>query len=291
MNKKHLLFALLMMFAFAPEWSIAQIRTPLPSPPATVYTQVGLTDVTVDYFRPRMKGREIFGEGDNFLVPYGKIWRTGANSGSKITFSDNITIMGQEIKAGDYLIFTVPGQNEWQVMLYSDLTIGGNTTKYDKANEAGSFTVTPSATGEKVEALTFLIEDISEDNTKASLALMWENTKVELPFEVAFDEKIMSEIKAKTQVDPRNYLAAANYYYQSGRDLDQALEWINMYLENNPNQFWNVHLKAQILAKMGKDKEAIEAAQQSIKIADAAEDDFGYIKRNEQLIEQVKNKK
>lgn len=290
MNKKHLLFALLMIFAFAPEWSTAQIQTPLPSPPATVYSQVGLTDVTVDYFRPRVKGRAIFGEGDNFLVPYGKMWRTGANSGSKVTFSDDVTIMGTEIKAGDYLIFTIPGKDEWQVMLYPDLSIGGNTANYDKSKEAGRFTVTPSTPGEKVEALTFLIEDISEDHTEANLALMWENTKVELPFEVNFDEKIMSEITAKTKVDPRNYLAAANYYYQSDRDLNQALEWINMYLAENPDQFWNVHLKAQILAKMGKEKEAIETAQRSIKMADAADDDFGYIKRNEKLIAEIKKK-
>lgn len=282
-----------MLFAFAPEWSIAQIRTPVASPPASVFTQVGLTDITIDYFRPKVKGRAIFGEGDNFLVPYGQIWRTGANSGSKISFSDDVKIMGKDVKAGEYLIFTIPGKDEWQVMLYSDLNIGGNTSAYDESKEVGRFAVKPSKTGEKVEALTFSIEDLSEDSQNASIALMWEDTKVELPIEVSFDEKIMSEIKAKTQVNPGNYVAAARYYYETDKDLNQALEWVNMYLnadEKHKKQFWNLHLKAQILAKMGKKKEAIEAAQLSKQVASEAENDFGYVKRNDDLIAEINKK-
>ena len=288
MNKKHLLLALLMVFAFAPEWSIAQIRIPMPSPPASTYTQVGLTDVSIDYFRPRVKGRAIFGEGSDFLVPYGQIWRTGANSGSKISFSEDVKVMGKDVKAGEYLIFTIPGKNEWQFMLYPDVNLGGNVDAYDQSKEVFRAAVTPKTTGEKVEALTFLIEDISEDNTKADIALMWDNTKIEVPFTVSYDEQIMADIKAKTKVDPRNYLSAANYYYQTNRDLDQALEWINIYLSENPDQFWNVHLKAQILAKMGKKEEAIQAARKSMEMAQAAGNDFGYVKRNEDLIAKIK---
>lgn len=290
MNNNRILCVLFMLLFAAPLVVVGQIRTPMASPPASVFTQVGLTDINIDYFRPKVKGRKIFGEGTSFLVPYGEIWRTGANSGSKISFSDDVKIMGTDVKAGEYLIFTIPGKNEWQVMLYNDLSIGGNTGDYDKSKEAGRFSVTPSATGETVEALTFHIEDLTADNTSANIALMWENTKVELPVTVSFDEKVMEAIAKGTRVNPGNLIAAANYYYETNRDLDKALEWVNTYLAENPNQFWNIHLKAKILAKKGDKKAAIETAQKSIEVAKAAGNDFGYIKRNEDLIAELKRK-
>lgn len=288
MKKQHLLIASLWIFLTLGEHAIGQIRTPLPSPPASVYSQVGLTDVTVDYFRPRVKDRQIFGEGDAFLVPYGQLWRTGANSGSKLTISEDITVMGTKVPAGEYLIFTMPGKDEWQVMLYSDVSIGGNTAGYDKGNEIVRVSVKPSKTSENVEALTFLVEDISEDNTSAELAMMWADTKVEMPFEVSFDEQVMAAIEANTRVNPSNYVAAANYYLQTDRDLEQALEWMDMYLAANPKQFWHVHTKARILAKMGKKKEAIATAKKSKELAEASGNDFGYVKRNEDLIDSLK---
>lgn len=184
--KKYLLLIIVFLAFAAPDSAEAQEKKPLPSPPASVYTQVGLTDVKIDYFRPRVKGRKIFGGGDDFLVPFDKIWRTGANSGSKVSFSDDVKVNGKDIKAGEYLIFTVPGKREWQVMLYSDTSIGGYTSRYENSNEVARFSVIPSKTGNKVEMLTFQIEDLSQDNTSANITMSWDDTKIEIPIKVSF---------------------------------------------------------------------------------------------------------
>lgn len=271
--------------------AMAQIEVPQPSPAGSVYSKVGLTDVTIDYYRPKVKGRKIFGAGDEFLVKHGELWRTGANSGSKLTLSTDAEIAGTKVTAGEYLIFTIPNKDKWEFILYSDVKIGGNTSAYKKENEVVKTSVAPVQLGRKIENLTFNISDISEDNTSANIELAWDNVAIQVPIKVNFDETVMEAIAKNTRVNPSNYVAAANYYYTTGKDLNKALEWINMYLAEGENskQFWNVHLKAQILAKMGKKKEAIETAQKSIELAKNYEaGDFGYIKRNEDLIAKLK---
>ncbi|MDX1630219.1 MAG: DUF2911 domain-containing protein [Fulvivirga sp.] len=290
MKKSLLSILMLTAFVFISE---AQISTPAASPAGSVFSKVGLTDVTIDYFRPKVKGRQIFGAGDEFLVPFGQIWRTGANSGSVLTINTDVKIAGNDVKKGEYLIFTIPGENEWSVMLYSDLSLGGNVTNYDEKNEVVRAVVKPNKLGRKIETMTFLISDISEDNTSANIELMWDDVSVKVPMTVDYDQMVMDEIAAKTKVNPMNYVQAANYYYMTDRDLEQALEWINLYLANErtQNQFWNIHLKAQILAKMGKKKEAIATAKRSIEVAQKNEGgDFGYIKRNKDLIEKLESK-
>ncbi|MEQ8473761.1 MAG: DUF2911 domain-containing protein [Marinoscillum sp.] len=280
-----------MCVLFAYGSAFAQISTPQPSPAGSVSSTVGLTDVTIDYFRPGVKGRQIFGEGGDYLQPYGELWRTGANSGSKITFSTEVTIAGTKVPAGEYLIFTTPGKDEWSFMLYSDVSLGGNTNGYNAENEVVKATVKPTTLSNPVERLTFNIADISEDNTKASIQLSWSNVSVKVPFEVSFVEQVMADIKAKTQVNPTNYVQAAGFYLAQKTNLDQALEWMNKYLaigENN-KQFWHVHTKAQIQAAMGNKKEAIATAKQSMETAKANPNgDFGYVKRNEDLINSLK---
>lgn len=269
--------------------SEAQIQTPAASPAATVSTVVGLTDVKVTYSRPKSKGRKIFGAGSDFLVPFGELWRTGANSGTVISFTDDVKVEGTDIKKGEYLIFSIPGASEWTIMLYSDLSIGGNTTAYDKAKEVARFAVKPEKLNEKVETFTVNISDIADNNTSAKVQLAWENTSVKFNVGVDFDTKVMKSIEANTKVNPNNYIAAARYYFENGKDLNKALEYMNMGLANsNPNAFWNIHLKAQIQKALGDKKGAIATAQQSLEIAKKAENDFGYIKLNEDLIKSLK---
>lgn len=270
--------------------STAQISTPRPSPEGMVSSTVGLTDVTIDYFRPKVKGRKIFGEGADFLQPYGQTWRAGANSGSKLTLSTDVILGGQTVKAGEYLIFTVPGKDEWSFMLYSDLSLGGNVAGYDKANEVLNVNVKPMMLSNPVETLTYNIADISEDNTKAAIEIAWADVSIKVPMTVDFDTDVMAQIEKNTKVNPRNYVTAANYYFNAGKDLEQALKWMDMYLAvgDNSEQFWNVHTKAQILAKMGKKKEAKATAEESLAKAKTNEQgDFGYIKRNEDLIKSL----
>ncbi|MCF6352786.1 MAG: DUF2911 domain-containing protein [Cyclobacteriaceae bacterium] len=266
----------------------AQITTPASSPEGSTYSKVGLTDITIDYSRPKVKERKIFGEGDDFLIPFGKLWRTGANAGSIITVSTDIKVEGQDLPAGEYILLTIPAKDNWTVIFYKDTSIGGNMSAYKEEEDQLRVTVKPTTLNETVEVLTFNISDISEDNTKAAIQLAWENTSLKVGVEVNFDEAVMADIAKKTKVNDRNYAAAANYYFNNDKDLAQALKWMDMYLENHPKEFWNLHTKAKIQAKMGDKKGAKETAKQSLELAKASErGDFGYVKRNEELIKSL----
>lgn len=279
----------IMLLAFA--WTAhAQIQTPQPSPAGSVSSVVGLTDVKIDYSRPQMKGRKIFGDGADFLTPYGQIWRTGANNGTIISFSDDVTVEGTKVAKGKYLLFTWPGATEWTVSLYSDLSLGGNTADYDKSKEAANFKVKSQKLTETVETLTLNITDIAEDSKSANIQIAWENTSVKFKVGVDYDSKVMAAIEANTKVNPANLIAAARYYHATKKDLKQALTWTNEYLAagKNAEQFWNVHFKAQLLKDMGDKKGALAAANQSLEAAKKAASDFGYIKLNEDLIKSLK---
>jgi hypothetical protein len=266
----------------------AQIQTPAASPAGSVSTVVGLTDVKVNYSRPRMKGRKIFGAGKDFLVPYGELWRTGANNGTVISFSDDVKVEGKDVKKGEYLLLTIPGASEWTVILYSDVALGGNTAGYDQSKDAARFTVKADKLNERVETFTINIGDISDDNTQAKVQLAWENTSVKFGITVDYESKVMKAIEAGTKVNPNNYIAAANYYFETGKDLKKALEWITLGIDNgNQNAFWNIHTKAKIQLALGDHKGALATAQQSLDKAKAAPSDFGYIKNNEELIAKI----
>jgi len=269
--------------------ALAQVHTPSPSPAGSVATVLGLTDVKIDYSRPRIKGRKIFGEGAGFVTPYGSIWRTGANDGTKITFSDEVTVEGTKVPAGTYLIFTWPAATEWTVSLYKDLDLGGNTAKYDKTKEVANFKVKSEKLTEKIETLTFTISDIADDSKTAKVQLAWENTSVKFTIGVNFDDRVMKDIEEKTKVSPGTYATAANYYLENGKDLNKALEWMNLAIASNPNAFWNVHAKAKIQKALGDKKAALATAQQSMDLAKNNKDgDFGYVKLNEDLIKSLK---
>lgn len=267
--------------------SVAQVRTPAPSPAGSVSTVVGLTDVKIDYSRPRVKGRKIFGEGAEFHEPFGKIWRTGANNGTFISFSDDVTVEGTKVPAGKYLIYTWPGATEWTVSLYSDLELGGNTDKYDKAKEAANFKVKPEKLSEKVETLTFNITDLSDDNKSAKIQMAWENTSVKFSFSVDFDSKVMKSIEASTKVNPNNYFQAAVYYLESGRDLKQAKEWIDKAADANPTFYWVQYQKARIYKALGDKAGSLAASQKSLDEA-TKQNDRAYVNMNQEIQKSLK---
>lgn len=274
--------------------AMGQINTPQPSTAGSVSATVGLTEVSVDYFRPKMKGRMIFGEGSDYLQPFGTLWRTGANSGSVISFSTDVKVNGEDVKAGEYLIFSTPGKEAWEFRLYSDLSLGGNVAGYDDSKEVLRTSVKPTWTSTNTETLTFNISDLSEDNTSANIEMTWANASVKVPITVNFHDAVMKDIASKMQVNPANYTAAANYYLGAGVELEKALEYMNKYLAmgDNAGQFWHVHTKARILAALGNKKEAIATANDSLEKAKNFErGDFGYIQRNEDLIKKVKKGK
>lgn len=266
----------------------AQIQTPAASSAGTVTSVVGLTDVMVTYSRPKMKGRKIFGAGAEFLVPFGEIWRTGANQGTVISFSDDVKVEGVDVKKGEYLLLTIPGASEWTVILYSDITMGGNTANYKQEKDAARFTVKSEKLTEKVETFTINISDIADNNSGAKVQLAWENTSVKFGIAVDYDTKVMKSIETGTKVSPGNYIAAANYYFDNGKDLNKALEWMTLGINTgNQSAFWNIHTKAKIQNALGDKKGALATAQQSLDLAKKAESDFGYIKLNEDMIKKL----
>jgi len=283
----------LMAIFFASGFAYAQIDTPAPSPAGSVYSKVGLTDVTIDYSRPKVKGRSIFGDAEkgDFLQPYNVLWRTGANSGSTLTLSTDAKIAGVDVKAGKYLILSRPGKDTWTFILYNDPSIGGNMSAFKQENVVVETQVKRTTLSTPVETLTFQISDISEDNKSANIEFAWADASFKVPMEVSFVDQVMAQIEKATKVDPRVYVQAANFYLSEGKDLEQALSWMDMYLAvgNNSKQFWNVHTKARILGELGRKKEAIAVAKESLEMAkNSSSGDYGYIKRNEDLIKSLK---
>jgi hypothetical protein len=281
--KKLLFPCLLFIFSAAVN---AQVQTPSASPAGSVSTVVGLTEIKIDYFRPSAKGRVIFevaaapvdakskkkaaapaAPAKPALVPNGKIWRTGANSGSKITFSDDVKIEGVAVPKGEYLIFTWPDASEWTVSIYKDVKLGGNTGEYNASNDAAKFKVKSEKLSEKVETLTFNIGDIAADNKSAKVQLAWENTSVKFAVAVDYEAKVMKSIEESTKVDPYNYFQAAVYYLENGKDLNQALEWVNKAADGMGSPFWVLHQKAKIQKALGDKAGALTTANASLESA------------------------
>jgi hypothetical protein len=281
--KKSLLLAGLLTIGLLAE---AQVRTPAASPAGSVSTTVGLTDIKIDYSRPRAKGRKIFGEG-TALVPFGSIWRTGANNGTRISFSDTVKVEGITVPKGEYLLLTWPGAAEWTIALYKDVSLGGNTGGYDQSKDAAKFKVKPEKLTERVETFTINIGDISDDSRSAKVQLAWENTSVKFTVAADYDKKVLASIDQFTNVDPYNYFQAAVYYLENGKDLNKALEWVNKAAEGMNSPFWVLHQKAKIQKALNDKKGALATANASLEKAKAA-NNRDYQMMNEELIKSLK---
>jgi len=251
-----------------------QMQTPAPSPFSKIEQKVGLTDVTVEYSRPSMKGRTIFGE----LVPYDNLWRTGANARTKITFSDDIKFGGTDVKAGSYGLLTIPGMSSWDVILYTEANGGGTPAEWDDAKVAAKVSAQVNALPWDVESFTIVIGELT--NTGASLGFFWEKSSVMVPFEVPTDALATKSIESVMAGPSGNeYFGAASYYLESGKDLDKAKGWIDKAVEMNENAFWMMRVQSLIYAKMGDTKGAIEAAKRSLEVAKKAGND-DYVRMN-----------
>lgn len=209
----------------------AQVKTPQASPTSKTEQVVGLTNVVIEYSRPSIKGRTVYGE----LVPFGKRWRTGANANTTVSFNENVTIAGKELKAGKYALFTIPRADNWDVIFYSDTNNWGLPQDWDDTKVAVQTTIKPQIVGNSTETFTIEVGNLSNDG--ATLDILWERTKVSVPFTVPTKEMAMQSI-SKTLAGPAqsDYYSAAQYYYQSEQDLNQALTWINESLALTPKE-------------------------------------------------------
>ncbi|MFY7827077.1 MAG: DUF2911 domain-containing protein [Flectobacillus sp.] len=256
------------------------IKTPAPSPTQTIKQDFALSSIEVNYSRPNMKGRTVFGD----LAPYGKLWRTGANAATKVTFGEDVTVGGVAVKAGTYVLYTVPNKDEWEVIFNKGLNNWG-IDGYKKEEDVARFKVKPVALPSSVETFTIQLGNVTAST--ADIQVSWEKTQINIPVVADIDAKISKSIETAMNVDNRPYFQAASYYFEAGKDLKQALAWTNKAIENSPKAFWMVHLKAKILAKMGDKAAAVTAANQSIALAKEAKND-DYVALNEKLIATLK---
>ncbi len=260
----------------------AQLKVPAPSPAQTIKQAFALSEITIEYSRPSAKGRVIFGD----VVPYGKMWRTGANGATKITFGEDVKVEGNSVVAGTYALYTVPNKDSWEITLYKDLTLGGNVADYKVENEVLRVKVSPKKLNDKVETFTIDLSDIS--STSTNMMLKWENTAVALNVVADIDAKIMKNIENTIVKDSRPYFQAASYYYDNNKDLAKASEWVDKAIAQNPKAFWILLLKAKIQTKQKDSKGAIASAEQVIVLAKEDKND-DYVKQAEKLI--AENKK
>ena len=240
---------------------------------------VGMTDVSIDYSRPSAKGRTIFGD----LVPFGKLWRTGANANSIVTFSDDVMIDGKTLPKGKYAIFTIPKADNWDIMFYKDTDNWGTPENMDESKVALKTTAKPQMLNNRLETFTIAMNNL--DNNFGHLEISWEKTLVAVKVEVPTDKIAMASInKALNGPVAADYYAAGTYYFQSNGDMKKVLEYVDKALNmNDAKPFWQLRQKSLIQAKLGDKKGAIETAKLSLAAAETAKNN-DYVKMNKDSI-------
>ena len=257
----------------------AQLKTPAPSPTQNIKQDFGLSNVELSYSRPGMKGRKIFGD----LVPFGKVWRTGANQASTLTFGDAVTIGGTKIPAGKYGLLTIPDKKSW-IIIISKQTDVTSPADYKQDQDVVRVEANTMSMNEPLETFTMQFANVKP--TTCELHMMWDKTVVALPITTDVETKVMAQIDQLMNKDNRPYFNAAMYYMDNGKDLNQALAWFDKGVELQPEAFWIHHQRANCLAKLGKKDEAKAAAEKSKELATTAKND-DYVKLNEKLLAEL----
>lgn len=274
-----IIFTLLL---FTVNLSFSQINTPRVSPASEVEQMVGLTEIEIEYSRPSMRGREVFGN----LVPFGKVWRTGADNSTKISFDTDVIISGKTIQSGTYSIFSIPNKESWEIILYSDVELWGVPRDWseNKIVFSSMFDVKKLKKSNTVETFTISFNDLT--NNDVNMSISWENTSVDIKIEVPTRSMVESDINKVLSDNPKSsdYYAAAVFYRQENINLDKALEWMNKAIEMNESpRFWQYRQQSLIMAANDKFADAVDAAKKSLNLAIEA-DNQDYIKMNRESI-------
>jgi len=264
---------------------LAQLQAPKASPLAKFEQRVGLTDIKIEYSRPAKNGRDIFGS----LLPYGEVWRAGANENTKFTTSDNITFDQDTLKAGTYALFITPTKATWEIIFYTDFSNWGTPEKWDENKVALRKKVSVTNLKDITESFTIGLDAV--ETKQAILSFEWDKTRAELPFSVPTDAKMMAAIQ-KTMNGPSagEYYAAGEYYYKEKKDLQQALIWVNKALEQRGSAYWMLRTKALIQADLGDYNGAITTIKLSLVEAEKAKNTT-YIDLNKASLEAWEKKK
>ena len=274
-----IIFTLLL---FTVNLSFSQINTPRVSPASEVEQMVGLTKIEIEYSRPSMRGREVFGN----LVPFGKVWRTGADNSTKISFDTDVIISGKTIQSGTYSIFSIPNKESWEIILYSDVELWGVPRDWseNKIVFSSMFDVKKLKKSNTVETFTISFNDLT--NNDVNMSISWENMSVDIKIEVPTRSMVEGDIEKVLSDNPKSsdYYAAAVFYRQENINLDKALEWMNKAIEMNESpRFWQYRQQSLIMAANDKFADAVDAAKKSLNLAIEA-DNQDYIKMNRESI-------
>lgn len=274
----------LMLIFFGLSLANAQIKTPQPSPFGSVTQVVGITEVTVEYSRPGIKDRAIFGD----LVPFGKVWRTGANASTKIKFSTDVKLEGHPVPAGEYSLYTIPGEHEWKIIINKKLDSGQD---HDASADLVTFKVKSKLIPLPVERFTIQIANMTDNS--AQIILLWAQTEVPINMEIDTDAMVMQSIEAFKKTDNADnagaWYSAARYYFDNDKSKDEALDMVTKSLEIDDSPFWVLRLKAEILAALEDYEEAVVFAKRSMVSAQKAGNDF-YVGMNQKSIDEWSQK-
>lgn len=261
-------------------WSAAAqtLKVPTKSPLQTVKQEFALSSVEIEYSRPSARGRKIFGD----LEPYGKLWRTGANAQTTITFGEDVQVNGTPLKAGKYSILTVIGKEDWKIRFCKP-----ETSVFNFKEENVVATIDTRAITLPFDIETFTIMFGKQTDNSLEVNIMWERTLIPFTITTDIDAKVMAAIDKIMSADSKPYFAAASYYLDNDKDLKKALEWVNIAIQQQPDAFWITHAKAKIQAKMGDKKGATATATQALSQAKAARNP-DYVALNEKLLASLK---
>lgn len=281
MKSIRILFTALVVFTTT--MAEAQLTIPAPSPSQTIEQQFATSKIKLNYSRPGVKGRKIFGD----LVPFDKVWRTGANSATTIYFGEEVKINNVMVAKGKYGLLTIPGKKEWVIIVTKDTTVT-SPEDYKKENDVVRISVKPTALPKSVETFTIEVADIKAN--ECQVQIKWEKTQVSFNVSADIDKKIMSQIDESMKGEKKPYYQAARYYFENDKDMDKALEWAKEAVKANPDAFWITHLQAKIELKLKKYDEAIATATASKEKAQQ-QTNADYVKLNEKVIAEAEKLK
>jgi hypothetical protein len=276
---KKILFVLMTVLGLS---ATAQVKMPAASPTQTLSQDFGLGKIDITYSRPSIKGRTVFGNG-SLLAPYGIVWRTGANGATKITFSDAVTIGGKTLAAGDYALFTIPGEKEWTIIFNTNSKSWGSFD-YKEAEDVVRLKVAPEMTSNFTETFLISVGNITPES--ATINLNWGKVLVNIPIQTDIKPTIRKQIEASVagaNVTSNTYSAAANFFYDLDKDYAKALANVNKAIEGNAKAYWLFLLKGKVQKELGDKKGAKESATVCIKLAEEGKN-ADYVRSGNELI-------
>lgn len=273
---KKLVLSLLLLSGLSFSSFSQDFKMPTPSPSAQIEQQFSTTHIKLDYSRPSVKGRKIFGD----LIPYGKLWRTGANAATKISFGEDVKINGTHVPAGTYSLYTIPGADKWEIILNKSLENWGNTG-FNESENILKISVKPTQLKDLVESFTIDVNNLTTNS--ATVSISWEHTKVSFEVTAENRDRIISYLEKEIQGPKPPYSQAANYYLEQNYNLEQALTYADKALEQNQNAFWLHWLKAKIYHKMGNQKSAVASALKAYEISKGTDYEDEYKKNYEKM--------